>query len=265
MATAIPGTMVSPRASNSAWVGHFLREELAPYPGRMALVVRMMIAATLVMIVSMTFKLPQGAYGAIYALTLSRESPRATISAVKVLAVAFVIAAVWELSGAILFTNEPIVRFGWLIVTFFLMFYCLSALTNYTAAVRFGYLVIITTPIWDRHLPAETRVEQTLWAVLTITVASVITAFVELLYAEFNRGSDLIKPVSERLRCVENVLLAYADSRPVPQAEDKSLTRFAMAGMSRLRRNLQRSSYPLVYREQMGRSHNRGENGGRCR
>jgi multidrug resistance protein MdtO len=218
----------------------------------MALVVRMMVAATLVMIVSMTFKLPQGAYGAVYALTLSRESPRATISAVKVVVVAFAIAAAWELNGAIFFTNEPVLRFGWLILTFFLMFYCLSALTNYTAAVRFGYLVIITTPLWDRHLSAETRVEQTLWAVWTLTVASLITVFVELIYAEFNRGSDLIKPISERLSCVENALLAYAHSRPVPQAAEKGLTRFAMAGMSRLRRTLQRSSYPSEHREQMG-------------
>jgi multidrug resistance protein MdtO len=107
MSTAIAQTVFSPRASNSAWIRDFLREELAPYPGRMALVVRMMVAATLVMIVSMTFKLPQGAYGAVYALTLSRESPQATISAVKVVVVAFVIAAAWELNGAIFSQMSP--------------------------------------------------------------------------------------------------------------------------------------------------------------
>ena len=46
----------------------FLKEELTPYPGRAALVARMVMAATLVMIITMTFRLPYGAYCAIYAV-----------------------------------------------------------------------------------------------------------------------------------------------------------------------------------------------------
>ena len=140
-----------PTTRPSTWFLQFLREELTPYPGRTALVARMMIAATLAMLISMTFRIPEGAYGAIYALTLSRESPRATVGALKTVALAFAIAAGYELIGALIFLNDPIVRLIWVCGTFFLMFYCLSALTNYTAGVRFGYLVVITTPIWDRH------------------------------------------------------------------------------------------------------------------
>ena len=57
-----------------AWLRRFLREELAPYPGRGLVVARMVIAATIVMILAMTFRIPYGAYGAIYALTISRSS-----------------------------------------------------------------------------------------------------------------------------------------------------------------------------------------------
>jgi multidrug resistance protein MdtO len=74
-----------------AWLREFLREELAPYPGREKLVARMVIAATLVMLISMTFRLPF-AYQAIYALVISRETHWATVRvmgmAVLILAVA---------------------------------------------------------------------------------------------------------------------------------------------------------------------------------
>jgi multidrug resistance protein MdtO len=42
------------------------------------------------------------------------------------------------LIGAMLFTGDPALRFLWIIATLFTMFYALSAMTNYTAAVRFG-------------------------------------------------------------------------------------------------------------------------------
>ena len=59
------------------WVRQFLKEELAPYPGRAAVVGRMTIAATLIMIVCMMFRIQFAFQGAIYALLISRESPRA--------------------------------------------------------------------------------------------------------------------------------------------------------------------------------------------
>ena len=65
--------------SSLAWLRDFLREELSPYPGRGALVARMVIAATLITIVGLTFRIPYTFQGAIYALMISRESPQATL------------------------------------------------------------------------------------------------------------------------------------------------------------------------------------------
>ena len=62
------------------WFWEFLKHELAPYPGRAATVARMVLAATLVMIICNTFRIPYAFLGGIYALLISRESPRATLS-----------------------------------------------------------------------------------------------------------------------------------------------------------------------------------------
>src|SRR5262245_15246714 len=96
-----------------AWFREFLRLELAPYPGRAALVIRMVIAATLMMIITMTFRMPYGDYGAIYALIISRESPQATIKAVKTIVVAFAFGAAYGLTLGIFFGGDPMLRLLW--------------------------------------------------------------------------------------------------------------------------------------------------------
>ena len=68
-----------PKSSTALlWIREFLKAELAPYPGRAALVARMCVPATLVMLLTMTFQIPYGAYGAIFALTVSSESAEET-------------------------------------------------------------------------------------------------------------------------------------------------------------------------------------------
>jgi len=57
------------------WFWSFLKTELSPYPGRAWVVARVTIAATLVMLVIMTFQIPNGFLGAIFTLFLSRENP----------------------------------------------------------------------------------------------------------------------------------------------------------------------------------------------
>ena len=52
------------RTRRLAWLWDFLKEELTPYPGRAGTVTRMVIAATLVMIICMTFRIPYAFQGA---------------------------------------------------------------------------------------------------------------------------------------------------------------------------------------------------------
>jgi multidrug resistance protein MdtO len=230
----------------------FLKQELTPYPGRAALVARMVIAVTLVMIVTMTFRLPFGAYAAAFALNISRDSPQITVKALKTIVVAWALGAAYILIGALLFLENPLLRFLWVIVTLFAMFYGISATTNSTAASRFGYFVIITVPLWDLHVAAEVKVEGTLWAVWAITIASVITALVELVFAELRHRDDFVQSLANRLFSVEELLACYLADRPVDETTKTRVTHFAALGASRLRRILTSSSYARQYNEQMG-------------
>src|SRR5690242_7648826 len=98
MATVAQNLLES--SGSSVWLWEFLKEELAPYPGRAALVARMVICATLVMIITMTFRLPYGMHGAVFALVISRQSPQATLKHVRTTVIAFAFSAVYIFIGA---------------------------------------------------------------------------------------------------------------------------------------------------------------------
>jgi multidrug resistance protein MdtO len=234
------------------WYSEFLRNELAPYPGRASLVARMVITSTVMMIISMTFRVPYGAYAAIYALVLSRESLESTTKAAQSMALGLVLGGAHVVLGALLFSTDPMLRFLWVVATFFLIFWVLSALSNYGASARFGYLIVITTPLWDRHISAEMKVENTLWAVGSITIASGITLLLEMGFAGLRRVNDVIDPIADRLSRVEELLACYAHGRSADPAAQSAVTRLAMVGTSRLRQTLSRSNLDPQDAQQMG-------------
>src|ERR1700741_2030031 len=128
------------------WIGDFLREELAPYPGRAALVARMTIAATLVMIVCMTFRVPYAYQGAIYVLMISRQTSRETWKSVVTILLFTAVGAAYFLLSMRFIADLPLLHFLWVIATFFLVFYAISSLSNNTAAVIFAIMVALGVP-----------------------------------------------------------------------------------------------------------------------
>jgi multidrug resistance protein MdtO len=234
------------------WFRNFLKEELASYPGRAHLVARMVIAATLIMLITMTFRIPYGVIGGLITLLISRESPQTTVMAVRRQGIVYVFAGAYVLLGALFALGDPILRLLWVIGTLFLVFYAISAMADFASANSFGFLILLTIPLWDMHIPAELKVENTLWVILQTFMACGIVLLVELMFAELSPRDDLIRSIAERLASVEELLGCYIANQPVDEQTEKKITRLGMLGTSRLRRILQRSIYSQHYREQMG-------------
>jgi multidrug resistance protein MdtO len=234
------------------WFGEFLKEELAPYPGRKAVVARMVIASTASMIATMVFRIPYGAQGAVFAFQVSRESQQASIQSAKIIVISFALAAADALLGALIVLGDPGLRVLWVIATLFMVFYALSALTNYAAALRFGFLLVIVIPVLDQRISAERKVEALLWAFGSLTLGTLITLIVELLLAKQTRGAELIRSIDERLDCVEALLASYAEGRVPDPSMGKNLKRVSTVGTSGLRMLLQRSPHSPHYREALG-------------
>jgi multidrug resistance protein MdtO len=235
----------------SMWLWEFLKHELAPYPGRAVTVARMVLATTLVMIVCNTFRIPYAFLGGIYALLISRESPRATLNSAGTVLLLAASAVAYVLVSVQLVVSVPVLHFLWVIGSLFLAFYALTALTNYGGFVAFALVTSIAVTIWDRHVSAETNVEDTLRLLLVAFIAVVVTSGVELVFGRIRPGDDIVAPVTDRLAAVHKVLACYVEGRPVNQVTEDKITRLGMLGTSALRRALGRSDYSPQYRAQM--------------
>jgi multidrug resistance protein MdtO len=204
------------------------------------------------MIITMTFRIPYGAYAAYFALSLSRESVEASARAVRMIVIGFVLAGAYTFLGVMFVLGDPMLRFVWAVSSLFLIFYTISVTNNHAVSTRFGYLVVIIIPVWDRQIPANEKVEGTLWAIGTLIMASAVALVLEIAYTALRRGDDLTDPLMERFARVEELLRLYASGRPIDTATQSRVTRLATVGTSRLRRLLQRSNKDPQYAQEMG-------------
>src|ERR1700678_4416665 len=164
------------------WFREFIRWEVAPYPGRLNTVIRMTIAATLVMIIVVSFRIPNAALAGLFSILLAREHLPAPWRGGQFIVLGFVLASLYTLLGMMLFRGYPITHFFWVIGSLYLIFFVMRTTTNYAAAAAFCIPVGVALPVWDRSLPSEVQVEGTLWPIVIIAVAAVATVLTEMVY-----------------------------------------------------------------------------------
>jgi multidrug resistance protein MdtO len=212
----------------------------------------MVIAATLVMVICMVFRIPYAFQASIYALIVSRESSQATFkSAASILSLTG-IGGAYLLASAWFVISIPTLHLLWVIASFFLGFYAISTIKNFGASSTFAIMICIGVPLWDRHVSAETNVEDTLWLCLASAIGVVATVAVETLFSRSKPGEDIVAGVADRLAAVENLLVCFANNCSVDRLTQANVVRLAMVGTSMFRRILQRSAYAPSYTEQMG-------------
>ncbi|MFT4113788.1 hypothetical protein [Silvibacterium sp.] len=233
------------------WLPSFLRAELAPYPGRGAIVARMVIAATISMILVQTFQIPGGAIGALFAFTLSRENLRATARSALSMIVACIMTMLFVPIGARMFASDPITHFMWEGISVFCIFFLLRALSDYAIAVGLSLVVTSVLGIWYLPGPTEHNLELTLWQVLAAAIGAVVTLAVEAAFHAMKTEDEVTAGLKPRLAAVEALLRSFAEGRPVSKETERTLSQYAVVGMGALRRHIARSTYDNMMRMRM--------------
>jgi len=235
----------------SDWFPDFLKKEFAPYPGRSALVARMVISATLTMILIVTFRIPGGVIGALTAFLFSRENLVSTARSAIYMILAFLIGALFIPVGARLLASTPETHFLWIACSLFLVFFLLRCLTNYGMAIGLALVVSNVVGIWYLPGPAERNVELTLWVIAATLTGAVVTLGVEIVFHAINGRDDLLTGLDARLALLADLMACYGEGRPVSQAVQAGLAQFAIVGAGALRRHVARASYAQLYRARM--------------
>jgi multidrug resistance protein MdtO len=238
------------RTVSWSWFRKFIRWEVAPYPGRLSTVIRMTIAVTLVMIIVVTFRIPNAALAGLFSILLARENLAATWLGGRLIVLGFVLASLYTLFGMMLFRGYPITHFFWVIGTLFLIFFVMRTTTNYAAAVAFCIPIGVAMPVWDRSLPSEIQVEGTLWPIVIIAVGAGATVLTEAVYRIFDRSDPLITFVDDLLLAVQQVAEGLAAHHAPPDAVRDRVLQYDMIGTGRLRTTLLRQGLDPTRRAQ---------------
>jgi multidrug resistance protein MdtO len=232
------------------WFREFIRWEVAPYPGRVNTVIRMTIAATLVMIIVVTFRIPNAALAGVFSILLARENLTATWRGGQFIVLGFVAASLYTLLGMMLFRGYPITHFFWVIGSLYLIFFVLRTTTNYAAALAFAIPMGVALPIWDRYAPSQVQVAGTLWPIVVIGVGTGATVATEALYRIFDRSDPLITFVDDLLLAVQQVAESFAAHHAPPKPVLSRVLQYNMIGTGRLRMTLQRQGLNATRRAQ---------------
>ena len=235
----------------SQWFPEFLKKELAPYPGRGAVVARMVISATLTMILIVTFRIPGGFVGALSAFFFSRENLVSTARSAIFLITSFALGTLFIPVGARLFASTPETHFLWVGASLFMVFFLLRCLAYYAVATGLAFVVANVVGIWYLPGPPGQNVKLTLWLVGATCTGALVTLSVEVVYYALHGRDDLIEGLDSRLAVLEDLLASYASGGPVSTATLARLDQFAIVGVGVLRRHVARSDYTQLYRTRM--------------
>lgn len=235
----------------STWFPDFLRKELAPYPGRGMIVARTTIAATLTMILIVTFRIPGGAIGALCAFVLSREDLVGTAQSALSFVAAFALGMIFIPIGGRFFAAEPITHFLWEAASLLAAFFFLKTLTNYAVAIGISLVTTNILAIWYLPGPTERNVELTLWQVAAALIGAIVTFVVELVFHALNPRDEVMEGIDYRLETVQKRMENYAAGVAPPAETENLLAQLVIVGVGALRRYLARGSYEPLQRARM--------------
>jgi multidrug resistance protein MdtO len=252
MATAAAQSPERPRQETRFWPSslEFLRWELLPYPGRISTAIRMVVGATLVMIIVMTFQIPSGVLAGFYSLLVARENLAATFRQAVTIIVVAIAATALTLAGMMLFRDYPIAYFFWVVATLGLGFFLIRTSTNYGAAVAFGFVFALNPPIWDQDLGTKAQVAATLWQAGAIAIGVGVTVVTEAVYRLFDRSDPLISSIADLMLAAQRVIDDVAERRTIPEADRKTILQYDLTGAGRLRASLARQGVDSILRAQ---------------
>jgi multidrug resistance protein MdtO len=159
----------------------FLREELAPKPGRLAAVARITTCCVIVVFTAMLYKIPEPAYSAFIVFFLGRGNKGVAFLSSVVGGMAATLAVFLSVILYIIDAGEPALRLPLMAASTFLGMYLLRIMTMGTVFFLASFVLVISQSLIEviPNLEALTRFVLWLWIVAMLPDA--VTLFVNML------------------------------------------------------------------------------------
>lgn len=241
-----------PRQDIATLLWTLLKTELMPYPARYSAALRMVVSCTLVMMITLTFRIPGAALGTYFPFLLPRDSFRSTWQTVRITLITCIFGTIQILLGAIFFAASPLLHFFWSLASIFLVFYCISIMTVTNAAVGLGLLTAGGISIWDMTASTNTRVTLTLYLLLSVLIGCIVTVLVEFIFFRLRQPDVILNGITTRVALVRQQIQAYLAGKKRPgRLLHHRLMHYSKIGTGRLGDVLSGTDYDEIYRSQL--------------
>jgi len=177
----------------------WLRRELAPFPGRGAMTLRMVVGVALVTIISMALQTPETALSAYMVFFVTKENRTVTTltGMLVILGVTMAIAASLFLSR---FTFDyPELRIPVMAGTVFIAMYLSRVFVIGPLGFAIGFVVAVTQTMGEVAPNAEFLVRAFLWVWVALVYSIVLTVVINQILLPADPWSALVRDLAQRL------------------------------------------------------------------
>ena len=199
-------------ADRIAW----LREELAPRPGRAAACARTTVGCTITVVVAMVFEIPLPAYSALIVLFLSREEYVGTLISAVGGAIAATAGVVLSLLFFMVDASEPALRIPLMAVSTFIGMFLVRTSALGPIAFLAGFVLVVSQTLIDVIPSTEALTRLVLWLWVVVMVPATLTALIDV---AFGRSPGRVA-LQTSLRLLDSVT-ATLRGRPSPDGGDR--------------------------------------------
>lgn len=224
IATSVSATISS--LSRKFW------QDLQPTPGRLNSSLRIVLATVIALILLFVWQMPFVSIGLYFIFLIARDSPALSLKSSLLSTLIVALAIFVELAVVILTDNDPMARLLSVAAVTFIAG-MLVASTNFpTLGSSWGLIYCTVIAFWESHAPADKLVKNSLWLLVTFSVAVGCAVAVEYLLGSRNPAKQLEEQRRIRYQALDKMFTAYAQGATSEQrmAVAIPVSRLAIAG-----------------------------------
>jgi multidrug resistance protein MdtO len=183
----------------------WLRDELAPRPGRLAAAARMALGSTVVAVIWMVFEIPLPAYAAYIVFLISNVESTSTLISAVAATIAITLAVVLSIALYMLDAGEPALRLPLMALAIFGGMFLSRTISIGPIAFLTSFLVVMAQSLIDDVPNLEALTSLVLWLWVIVMAPLVLTAVSNLLFSQ--DAAQASRAVASRaFRCLAEAL-----------------------------------------------------------
>jgi multidrug resistance protein MdtO len=217
----------------------WLREELAPRPGRTAAAARVAVGCAITVVISMVFEIPLPAYSAYIVLLLSGKEYVGTLIGAAGGAIAATAGVVLSLLFFMIDASEPALRIPLMAISTFVAMFLTRTSPIGPIAFLGGFVIVLSQTLVDDVPSMEALNRVVLWLWVVVMFPATLTALIDLIFGR-NPGKFVLQTALRLLDSVTATLLGRPSTdggdRQTQAVELLELLHHAQIGDRRLRR-----------------------------